>query len=345
MSDMIRPLFLAMAGFLTACVATLQPVSAAQTGSSTISRGDTTYRLYPATFKERPDIPSPYRAEDGLEVVTVCTEQKDYAIIPVTITPGITVRPWEAPLEIDREDFPALAKTGRHSETELDLTRSITGRSLAEITELGRPGRLSSSGFMAEDEDILSVMKGDNRLVTKLGLTHAELARPLRHVCNLIRELYRETGALHTNVVFYGGKTLSLEVGFSRGGQKSIFKDGLDGAWTIKIRRALDEKEQTFLNQAHAHLDPAQRDTLVTRLTEMLTGEMQPFYIYRYGFYEGHTAWRTDPIAVAFMFGLKPLEEIEAAFAGQLHAVLTRHFVHEVPRPAQSLESQGARTR
>ena len=213
MSALIRLIFLAMGGFLTVCLVTLHPVIAAPTRSSTISRGDTTYRLYPATFKEKPDLPSPYRAEDGLEVLTARTEQNDYVLVPVTITPGITVCPWEAPLEIDRQDFPALATTGRHSETELDLSRSITGRSLAEITELGRPGRLSSSGFMAEDEDILSVLKGDNRLVIQLGLTHAELARPLLHVCNLMRELYRETGALHTNVVFYGGKTISLESG------------------------------------------------------------------------------------------------------------------------------------
>jgi hypothetical protein len=72
---------------------------------------------------------------------------------------------------------------------------------------------------------------------------------------------------------------------------------------------------------------------------------MQPFYIYRYGFYEGHTAWRTDPIVIAFMFGLKPLGEIEATFAGQLHPVLTQHFVCEAPRPAQSVKSQGAGTR
>jgi hypothetical protein len=43
----------------------------------------------------------------------------------------------------------------------------------------------------------------------------------------------------------------------------------------------------------------------------MLSGEMHPFYIWRYGFYEGHTAWRSDPIAIAFIFGLKSIEEIE----------------------------------
>jgi len=61
----------------------------------------------------------------------------------------------------------------------------------------------------------------------------------------------------------------------------------------------------------------------------MVTGEMQPFYIYRYGFYEGHTSWRINPIAIALMFGLKPIEEIEAAFAGQLPRVLKQHFVRD----------------
>ncbi len=52
-------------------------------------------------------------------------------------------------------------------------------------------------------------------------------------------------------------------------------------------------------------------------MNHIVTGEMQPFYIYRYGFYEAHTAWRADPIAISFLFGLRPLEETEAAFPGQ----------------------------
>jgi hypothetical protein len=99
-----------------------------------VSCGGKTLDLYPATFKERPDISSPCRTEDGLEVLTIRTEGDDYALIAVTITPGITIKPWEAPLEIDREDFPILAKTGLHSESELSMIGSITGRSVAEIT-------------------------------------------------------------------------------------------------------------------------------------------------------------------------------------------------------------------
>ena len=331
MSDIPRNVFLSMAAVLAACLVTALPVDSAQVDAKQAICGARTFSLYPATSAARPDIPSPCRTEAGLDVLTARTEQNDYTLVPVTITPGIAVRPWEAPLEIDDEDFPALASTGLHSSSVLDATRSITGRSVEEISELGRPGRLSGSGFMAEDEDVISVMKGDNRLVARLGLTHTELARPLLHVCNLIRALYQESGARHTNDISYRGKRLILEVEFSRGGQKSIFEDGLEGAWTIRIRRDLEEKEQAFLDRAYGHLNSDRRDALVKRLTEMLTGEMQPFYIYRYGFYEGHTIWRTDPIAIAFMFGIRSIEQIEDAFSGELDRVMVQHFVRDQP--------------
>jgi len=329
-SDFLVPARLLLRTVLAAVwLMTWPPAHGAESGTETITFGQCTCALFPATAKEKPGIPSPYRTPDGAEILTACTERGDYVLVPVTITPGITVRPWESPLEVAGEDFPTLAGTGQHSEAELEKTRSITGRSIEEISELGRPGRLSTSGFMAQDEDILSVIQGDNRLVTRLGLTHTELARPLLHVCNLIRVMHRETGQRHTNTVFYGGRRLTLEVEFSRGGQKSIFNDGLDGAWAIRIQRELDPAEQKLVERIYAHLDPTQRETLCARLTQILTGEMQPFYIYRYGFYEGHTAWRTDPIAIAFLFGLRPLKEIEAAFPGQMYRVLTQHFVSE----------------
>jgi hypothetical protein len=53
---------------------------------------------------------------------------------------------------------------------------------------------------------------------------------------------------------------------------------------------------------------------------------MEPHYSRWYGFYEGHTRWRTDPIAIAFIFGLRSLEEIEAAFPGRLPELLATHF-------------------
>ena len=46
----------------------------------------------------------------------------------------------------------------------------------------------------------------------------------------------------------------------------------------------------------------------------------------RYGFYEGHTAYLVDPIAIAYIFGLRSIEEIEAAFPERLDGILTAHF-------------------
>jgi len=71
-------------------------------------------------------------------------KDKKYSILPVTVKNG---EPWlqerkrgkGQQVDVDAEDFPSLARIGLHSEIELDYTRRITGRSVAEITENGRP--------------------------------------------------------------------------------------------------------------------------------------------------------------------------------------------------------------
>ena len=63
------------------------------------------------------------------------------------------------------------------------------------------------------------------------------------------------------------------------------------------------------------------------KLTHLDFSEMLPFYVMRYGFYEGHTQYRGDPIAIAFIFGLKSLEEIDNAVKGNLYNILTNHYV------------------
>ena len=68
---------------------------------------------------------------------------------------------------------------------------------------------------------------------------------------------------------------------------------------------------------------------LIGDMSRIDTGEMAFYYIMRYGFYEGHTDYRSDPIAVAFIFGLRSLEEIEKAFDGNLNKALTEHFNEE----------------
>ena len=61
-------------GVLTAWLVTLRTVGAAQTGLSQISCGGKSFGLLPTTFKERPDLPSPYRAEDELDLTRSITD-------------------------------------------------------------------------------------------------------------------------------------------------------------------------------------------------------------------------------------------------------------------------------
>jgi hypothetical protein len=68
---------------------------------------------------------------------------------------------------------------------------------------------------------------------------------------------------------------------------------------------------------------------LKKQLTSLHFSEMVPYYIMRYGFYEGHTDYRADPIAIAWIFGLKSLEEIEETFKGKLYEALTKHFTKQ----------------
>jgi len=303
-----------------------------ETNEKEISVNQKTYNLYPQTLDRLPDIPSPFITEDGTEIVVAFTKYKKYVLIPVTL--ANTPRKGKQ-LEIDSEDFPALDRTGLHSEIELDQTKTITKRSISEITEIGRPERSSTAGFMSKDEDIISVLKGDNRLVKKLGLFHPQLAKPLFHVWNMIlKDLELDRWPPHKpwdnfEYILYNNKRVLLKAYGTKGGQGSIFQDEIEGAVDIYISRELNQKEKDFLNKKYAHLDDQQMEELVEKLSHIHTGEMEPYYVMRYGFYEGHTDYRVDPIAISFVFGLKSLKEIEDAFKGKLDKVLTEHFTKE----------------
>ena len=112
----------------------------------------------------------------------------------------------------------------------------------------------------------------------------------------------------------------------TRGGQESIFGDGVVGSIHIEIKRAPELVEEEFLRKKYGHLPAARMEALLSALLRLQTGEIQPQYIMRYGFYEGHTVWRTGPIAIAFIFGLRDLGEMERAFPRRLDHVLLDHF-------------------
>ncbi|KAA3637537.1 MAG: hypothetical protein DWQ02_06520 [Bacteroidetes bacterium] len=288
------------------------------------------YKLYPEVNDERPDIPSPYTDVLERELVTAVTKEHKYAVMEVK--PGNN-RGICQQLIVDTIDFPELAHTGLHDEKRLMNLSTITGRSIKEITRLGLPGQLSSGGFMASDENIISVLKGDNAIVSKMGLTHPQLAKPLFHVLNMMDhdlKLNRWTMTIHEweniSQFYYHKQVVNVVAYDTKGGQLSIFDDDLQGVFHIKLWRELSASELNFLKDRYDHLNREELEELINKLSFINTGELEPQYIMRYGFYEGHTFWRTDPIAIAFIFGLKSLEEIEEAFPGNLYSTLTDHF-------------------
>jgi hypothetical protein len=280
-----------------------------------------------------PAIPSPLIINDELEIVVGFTNDSQYCLIPVThengTPPDYEDRQWYAKgrqLDVDSLDFPKLAKTGLHSEQELDQTLTITGKSIQEITKIGRPGEYSFAGFMAQDEDIISVLKGDNRLVTQLGFSHPNLAKPLFHIFNIIITV--KTNSEHGNIggIFYNQRKIYVRFWGHKGWQQSIFNDEILGYWEIEIWRDLDEDEKSFLATKFMHLSKEEMSTMIQRISCIHTGEMVPYYIMRYGFYEGHTDYRADPIAITFIFGLKNIEDIHYNFNDDLYKTLITHY-------------------
>jgi hypothetical protein len=288
--------------------------------SSHVRRQQIPYPLYPDELDNRPTIPSPYFTKEGKDILTAILKNGKYVLIPVTVENGKplhysrripTVYGKDQQLHINRGDFPALAKTGLHNEAELDSKEMITGVPVDVITYIGRPGRFSGAGFMADDENIISVLKGDNNLVRKLGLTHPQMARPLYHIWNIILQEI-ECGKMGrfsgVRSFFHNGNKITLRAEGMKGWQISIFQDEIQGRFDIDVQRTLTAAERTFLRGSYPHLSDTQMAELEKKLTRFHFSEMVPYYIMRYGFYEGHTDYRADPIAIACIFGLKSLE-------------------------------------
>ena len=289
------------------------------------------YKIYPAYNSKKPDLPSPFVTASGEEFVVAFTQFGTFAIIPVTLSNDKDFGPQ---LYIDGDDFPMLARYGLHDAKLLYSLTHITGWDLDTITTLGRPGHLSDGGFMAEDEDIRSVLIRDNSIVSAMGLTHPELAKPLFHLLNMMEwdlNLGRWNMAKHKwehiRFFYYNGHEVYVEVEDTKGGQKSIFNDGIEGGFFIQLKRPAKPNELALLARNYHELSTKDYELLKDKLFSFNSGEMQPQYIMRYGFYEGHTYWRTDPIAIALIFGLKELEDIENIFENELYDVMTGHAV------------------
>jgi len=302
---------------------------------------DYSYNLYPYIYDTIPEITSPFTVHGNVETILVVTKSNQYGIVPVTMENGKpllysykigTFMGKDQQMHIEAGDFPILTKTGLHSEDQLDKKEMITGIPIDVINCTGRPNSYSISGFLAEDEDIISVLKADNQLVRTMGLTHPKLAKPIFHIWNLILkeiELGNWGGRFYENIkhIYYNGNLLNFNVSGSKGWQISIFHDEVQGRYNIHIDRNLTKEEEQYLEKQYSHLNNEEMAELKYKLSNLDISEMNPFYIIRYGFYKGHTEYRCDPVAVAFIFGLKTIDEINIAFRGKLYNTLTKHYV------------------
>jgi len=292
------------------------------------------YKLYPKFYSERPKIPSPLIMDDNKELIIVITSEDKYTIIPVTVENGDTLDYsrdlWYGKgrqLDVDSADFPTLFRTGLHSESELAKTKTITGKPVDEISRIARPEMHSGEGFIGIDEDIISVLIGDNKLVKRLGMTHPQMARPLFHVFNIIIATNKDSKHGGIKGFYYNNRMINLNFHGAKGWQESIFNDEILGYWQLEIWTLLNQSEKEFLLSRYDNLSDSAMNEFINRLSFIHTGEMVPFYIQRYGFYEGHTSYRADPIAISYIFGLRRLEEIESAFEDCLYDNLNKHFL------------------
>ena len=304
--------------------------------SNHITYSHNKYPLYPHLLDELPKIPSPLYIQENVEIVICFSQDNNYCLVPVAIENGKPLNyknnQWWGKgrqLDIDSLDFPTLARTGLHSEKELEQTKTITGKPISKITQIGRPDAYSGVGFMSKDENIISVLKGDNRIVHQLGFLHPQMTKPLFHVFNIILTVKKDSERGNVKGIIYNNKKIYIKFWGSKGWQESIFNDEILGYWQIEIWRELDEDEKSFLSNKYLNLTKKEMAAMIKKLSHIHTGEMVPYYIMRYGFYEGHTDYRADPIAISFIFGLKGIKEIENCFKSNLYQNLTKNFTRQ----------------
>ena len=253
---------------------------------------NSSYKLYPYLYDSKPEISSPFYMNDTVETILVITKTQQYGIVQVTQENGSpllysyktgTVLGKDKQMQIDAGDFPNLAKTGLHDEEELVQKKMITGIPIDVINCTAKPNAYSYSGFLADDEDIISVLRCDNLLVKKMGLTHPQLAKPLFHIWNLI---LKETelgnwARFYDNIkqIQYGSNILNFKAMRTKGWQQSIFFDEIQGRYDIHIERELTSQEVQFLMNKYAKLSKDEFDEMVLKLTVLNFSEMLPYYI------------------------------------------------------------------
>lgn len=232
---------------------------------------------------------------------------------------SLTVKQEEIPLpmtsdqtfEEARDATTGFQVGGINSDDSIAKLTQMTGVPIAQIEQSARPGASSSIGFLNAHESFLGVLRADNRFVRSQGYTHRELAEPLFYAMNLIHHF----GARNIPSFIYGNRRYAVKMTAWRGIQPSIFRDKL-GASTDYAVVDLETGEAISFSA------------------------LVPHYIWRYGFYEGHTNYRVDPAQIIRVFHPRADHPILRAKAGETVVIQTVGELDALSRlPASSVES------
>lgn len=201
------------------------------------------------------------------------------------------------PYDLDDETYSPVESTidssgfviaGANTSQQIRALTELNGLPISEIESLMRPGdsdpRMSKAGFLGPEEKLLDVLVEDNDFVTSRGLTHRQLAIPLRQLMNLAdlsRAVSESNPAVYNAEFTHAGKNWKVEFFYTDGTQYSPFNDQTDSGNVYTITNL--ENNQT-----------------------LQVAELVAVMIERYGFYEGHgTTYRVPPSSIIDLLGLK----------------------------------------
>lgn len=222
------------------------------------------------------------------------------------------------PLVIAEE--PSGFRVGGANPTELIRTlESINNKDVFLLEYHMSPMRDSYSGFLGKGEKLLKVMAEDNDFVLSQGLTHQDLAEPLKYIVSFFHEL---PFAFSPECDFeYQGQKYRVHVASYRGFQESPFRDGTKGSLDVRV----------------IHLDTGKTISFPSLVAHMIE---------RYGFYEGKkTNYRVEPKDILEVFphlkekGKRQLSRIQEEVESRRDELKTKiaewsNKVHDCPNSA-----------
>jgi hypothetical protein len=164
---------------------------------------------------------------------------------------------------------------GKNATDRIGKLTEIAGQPVAELEQSMRPGRLSSAGFLGKKERLLDVLAADNRaVVEEMGLTHQQLARPLR----VLGAVAARDAVKEPKEVVYQGRRFRVRA--------VVFK--------TTVGSPFDDGTETNCEATVENLDSGKKLTYSLLVPQMIE---------RYGFYEGQgTRFRVDPRTVIEVF-------------------------------------------